>query len=356
MKLIKVDPPPIVRHSFMEEYFKVIQVLTLLFPVWLIILTIWVFVRPNFFTWLTTEVVTLAQIGDFRLEIDPYSLSQGIVMFAMGLTVDFQDFKGWLTHKEKFTPILLALSIQFIVTPLIAYVISFFMAPGTGTGLLLLSSVPGSQMSNVMTFIAGGNVPLSILMSFVSTLLSTILTPLIFNVLTHASHDLAMDDVGMIYSMVKVVLLPILTGMYVNAVAPNLTKYVKPITPVLSVFLTSCLCAAPVAGIRAHIAYGGMQVAIPVILLISLSFMSGYYLPKNVFNMGEVTTKTVAIEAGMQSAALGYLCAAKNFGDESVAVPSAVAIVVMSWLGAFYSAHCRYKMGFADLLPATWLQ
>jgi len=68
--------------------------LTLLFPVWLIILTIWVFVRPNFFTWLTTEVVTLAQIGDFRLEIDPYSLSQGIVMFAMGLTVDFQDFKG----------------------------------------------------------------------------------------------------------------------------------------------------------------------------------------------------------------------------------------------------------------------
>lgn len=324
-----------------------IEVLTLMFPVWLGLLMVMAGSWPQSFYVLTTETFTLASFGPLRLELDPFSMTMGIAMLAMGTMVDFGDFHRIFQARETRVALALAFVIQFVATPLIALVLGLFVSSTTAVGLLLLASCPGSQLSNVATFIAGGHLPVSMAMSFMSTMASPLLTPLVFNRLT--GSELAIDDIGMLYSMCKVVLVPTLTGMYLKKLAPKLTQAAKPITLLLSVILTSCLCAAPIAGLRHEILHGGLRVAVPVLLLHLLSLAVGYFLSMRFLHLGKKTSKTVALEAGMQSAALGYLIGMKHFDDPSVAVPAAIGVVAMSWIGAIFSVMWRYQEGFAPL-------
>jgi BASS family bile acid:Na+ symporter len=328
----------------------VVEVLTLLFPVWLGLLMILAGSWPQSFYVLTTETFTLASLGPLRLELDPFSMTMGIAMLAMGTMVDVGDFRGTFQARETRVALALAFVIQFVATPLIALVLGLFVSPPTAIGLLLLASCPGSQLSNVATFIAGGHLPVSMVMSFMSTMASPLLTPLVFNILT--GSELAIDDIGMLYSMCKVVLIPTLTGMYLRKLAPQLAQAARPITLLLSVILTSCLCAAPIAGLRQEIIHGGLNVAAPVFLLHLLSLALGYFIPRRLLNLSDKTAKTVGLEAGMQSAALGYLIGMKHFEDPNVAVPAAIGVVVMSWLGAVFSVVWRYQEGFAPLWAA----
>lgn len=347
--IIRHVPPPEPKLDFNEVYLKVIEIVTLLFPVWLTVAFTSALLAPNSFNWLSTEVFKVVQVSNVEIEIDPFSLCMGIAMLSMGMSLHMSDFQRLVTDKDTAVPLLISAAIQFVATPAIAAGISLFVSAPTGIGLCLLSACPGTQLSNVVTFIAGGNLELSICMSVISTLLSPVVMPLIFRILT--GNQIVMDDLGMFFSMCKLVLIPVMTGMYINTMLPHVTNYIKPITPVLSMVLTVCLSASAVAVIHPEVLHGGIGVGLPVVLLHTLSGLIGYLLPRKVWNLSERTSKTVAIQATMHSAALGYHLAMKHFDDLLIAVPSAVGIVVMTWLGALLSSLWRFRMGFEDLFP-----
>ncbi|KFM23779.1 putative sodium-dependent transporter YocS [Auxenochlorella protothecoides] len=230
-------------------------------------------------------------------------------------------------------PILCGFAAQYAIMPSLALAISraLGLSPGLSVGLILLGCCPGGQASNIATYVANGDVALSVIMTAASTLAATVMTPLLTSTL--AGRFVPVSTAALAASTVKLVLLPTLAGVVLNETLPGLVGRVRPAMPLLAILLTVVLCATPVAQVAPLLALHGASACLPVLLLHTLGYFFGYLLPR-VLGFGERTSRTVSIETGMQSAAMGYALSTKHFADVLVAMPSAVSILFMVWIGA----------------------
>ncbi len=133
-----------------------------LFPVWVLIFSVYAFFSPTFFVGLKSAIVPLLML----------------VMFGMGMTLRWQDFRQVMQNKAA---VLLGVSVQFIVMPLAALGLAklFHLSPELTVGLMLVGATAGGTASNVMTYLAKGDVALSVSMTLVSTLCAIVLLPLL---------------------------------------------------------------------------------------------------------------------------------------------------------------------------------
>ncbi|GJN18238.1 hypothetical protein PR202_gb05378 [Eleusine coracana subsp. coracana] len=206
------------------------------------------------------------------------------------------------------------------------------------TGLVLVSCCPGGQASNVATYISKGNVALSVLMTTCSTIGAIVMTPLLTKIL--AGQLVPVDAVGLAMSTFQVVLMPTIVGVLANEYFPKFTKSISFLTPLIGVVLTTLLCASPIGQVADVLKAQGAQLIFPVALLHVAAFGIGYWLSR-LCSFGESTSRTVSIECGMQSSALGFLLAQKHFTNPLVAVPSAVSVVCMALGGSALAVYWR---------------
>lgn len=152
------------------------------------------------------------QIGDFQLSSLIVPLLQ-LIMFGMGTTMSLKDFKGVV---EMPRGVIVGVVCQFTIMPLIgtALAFSFNFPPEIAAGLILVGSSPSGLASNVMAFIAKANVALSITLTAVATLLAPLFTPLLMKYL--AGQFIPIDFWGMMASIIKMVLIPIIAGLLFN--------------------------------------------------------------------------------------------------------------------------------------------
>ena len=265
----------------------------------------------------------------------------GLLMLSMGLSLTLDDFRKCL---QQPIPILLGFVCQYSILPILAFTISRLMSlpASVACGMILLGSCPGGQASNVATFVAHGNVSLSVLMTTVSTMGAAVMTPLLSSLL--AGRYVPIDGMGLAVSTVQLVLIPTVVGLLLNEYARKQVDVIRPFMPFVALFLTVVLCAVPVAQVQPVLAVNGAAVILPVVLLHGFGYLLGYLLPKVAFRMDERTSRTVSIETGMQSAALAYGLSVKHFAsDVMVAVPASVSIVIMVWMGAALAAFWRTR-------------
>jgi len=292
-----------------------------------------------------------------------------INMMSMGMTIKLQDFRNLVKDARNGRALAFVLVVQFFLTPVMGKVLSLFVGQyeegnagsfvggdggGLSTGIILLSIMPTSQVSNVAAYIAGGNVALSVSMSMVSICASLVLVPLVFRVLSNT--EVVMNDRAQLISIVRTALLPVLLGASLNTWKPSVTDAVRPIIPICSVMLSALIAAIPISGFQGELAHGGMAAAVPVLLLALGNYAIAHAAAPRL-GLDHALTKTVALEVAMKSAMLAYMLGMNQFQDESN-FPShgfapAYGVFIFNWLGAVYAAYSRYKMGsFADLLPA----
>ncbi|KAG9133269.1 hypothetical protein Leryth_023519 [Lithospermum erythrorhizon] len=299
----------------MTQYEKIIETLTTLFPLWVILGTIIGIYKPSAVTWLETDLFTVGL---------------GFLMLSMGLTLTFDDFKRCLRNPWTVGVGFLA---QYFIKPLLGFLIAMSMklsAP-LATGLILVSCCPGGQASNVATYISKGNVALSVLMTTCSTIGAIVMTPLLTKLL--AGQLVPVDAAGLAISTFQVVLVPTIIGVLANEFFPKFTAKIITVTPLIGVVLTTLLCASPIGQVADVLKTQGAQLLLPVAALHAAAFFLGYWISKLTF--GESTSRTISIECGMQSSALGFLLAQKHFTNPLVAVPSAVSVVCMAVCNLF---------------------
>ncbi|KAJ8548429.1 hypothetical protein K7X08_032532 [Anisodus acutangulus] len=307
--------------SGMTQYEKIIETLTTLFPLWVILGTIIGIYKPSAVTWLQTDLFTLGL---------------GFLMLSMGLTLTFEDFRRCLRNPWTVGVGFLA---QYFIKPLLGFAIAMVLklsAP-LATGLILVSCCPGGQASNVATYIAKGNVALSVLMTTCSTVGAIVMTPLLTKLL--AGQLVPVDAAGLAISTFQVVLVPTIIGVLSNEFFPKFTSKIITITPLIGVILTTLLCASPIGQVADVLKTQGAQLLLPVAALHAAAFFLGYWISK--FSFGESTSRTISIECGMQSSALGFLLAQKHFTNPLVAVPSAVSVVCMALGGSALAVYWR---------------
>ena len=244
-----------------------------------------------------------------------------IVMFGMGLTLKLEDFKVVFTRPKD---IIIGAIAQFTIMPLLAFILSivFKLPPELAVGVILVGTCPGGTSSNVMTYLAKGDVALSVGMTSVSTILAPFATPLL--TLLYAGQKVDVNAVSMFVSIVQVVILPIALGFIINKFFYKFTNSIKEILPLISVLAIVAIVAAVVSANSQRLMQVGYLVIIVVVLHNCLGYLLGYLLGK-LFRLNNAKCKAVSIEVGMQNSGLATSLAATHFASIALAtVPGAI--------------------------------
>ncbi len=260
----------------------------------------------------------------------------GIVMFGMGLTLRPVDFA--LVARRPL-PVLLGVVAQYVLMPLIAVVVvlALRLPAEIAAGVILVGCAPGGTASNVVSYLARGDVALSVAMTSISTLVAPILTPLL--TLWLAGQYMPLDGASMAWSIVRIVLLPVVLGLAVRLLVPRLVERALPVLPWLSVTAISLIVAIVVSRSADRIVEAGLLVLAAVALHNGLGLTLGY-LVGVVTRQPVAARRTVAIEVGMQNSGLAAGLAAQYMNPLS-ALPGAVFSVWHNLSGAVFALLCR---------------
>ncbi|MEG1603993.1 MAG: bile acid:sodium symporter family protein [Cloacibacillus sp.] len=254
-----------------------------------------------------------------------------VVMFGMGLTLKLDDF-AVVFKKPK--DVLIGCVAQFSIMPLLAFSLgkAFSLDEALLVGVILVGTCPGGTSSNVMTFLAKGDVALSVGMTSVSTLLAPLLTPFLTYLLLR--ETVSVDMAAMFISIVKVVILPIGVGFVINKYFTSTTQKAVTVLPLVSVTAIVMIVASVVSANSAKILSTGMLVFTVVVLHNVLGYALGYMISLWL-KMPLSKRKAVAIEVGMQNSGLAASLAATSFPNLAMAtVPGAIFSVWHNISGA----------------------
>jgi BASS family bile acid:Na+ symporter len=273
------------------------------FAIWVLLFAVLAYYFPDHYRWLGAYIVPLL----------------GIIMFGMGLTLSRQDFAEVFVRPGRVAIGVLG---QFIIMPGLAWFLTyaFSLPPELAIGVILVGCCPGGTSSNVMTFLARGDLALSVAITSVTTLLAPIVTPALIYFL--ASQWLEVSASAMFWSSVQVVILPIALGIIVQSLMGEKIKAGVAALPLVSVVAIVAIVAAVVAGNQPKIATSGLLVFSVVVVHNTLGYILGYVLAR-LSGMPLAQRKTLAIEVGMQNSGLGVALASAHFSPLA-AVPSAI--------------------------------
>ena len=258
----------------------------------------------------------------------------GIVMFGMGLTLKASDFKVVFSRPKD---IIIGCLAQFTIMPLLAFALTKLLGlPADLTiGVILVGTCPGGTSSNVMTYLAKGDVPLSVGMTGISTILAPFLTPMLTYLFAGQSVDVNM--MSMFMSIVKVVIVPIGAGCLLNKFFSSLTQKLVNVLPLVSVSDIVAIVAAVVSANSARIMTCGLLIVVVVILHNLCGYGLGFAIGK-VLKLDMAKCKAVAIEVGMQNSGLATSLAGTHFAAYPLAtIPGAVFSVWHNISGAVFA-------------------
>lgn len=265
----------------------------------------------------------------------------GIIMFGMGLTLKFDDFRVVFQRPKDVITGCLA---QFTVMPLLAWALTrvFGLDEALSVGVVLVGCCPGGTASNVITYLAKGDLALSVGMTATSTLLAPLVTPLLVWLLAGKTVDV--DVTGMLLSILWVVILPIVLGLTVKSLWPRQTERATVWLPALST-LAICTIVLIVIAANAHKLLAGGMIIILVVVLHNLCGLSLGYAVGRLAGMSSAKRRAVSIEVGMQNSGLASSLATIHFAAYPMAtIPGAVFSVWHNLSGAIIARlYARYK-------------
>jgi bile acid:Na+ symporter, BASS family len=300
------------------------QRIVTLFPAWVLTASLLALYYPPLFTWFSGSLITIGL---------------GIIMLGMGITLEWRDFKRIGTIPGK---VLLGVVLQYTIMPFLGYIFGYlFQLPKEyAVGLSLVANCPGGTASNVICYIANLDVALSVTMTTVSTLLAVIMTPLL--TLFLAGNRLSVDGLGLFWSTVQVIIIPITLGLALRQWVPNLTKKILPIMPVLAVLMITLIVASIIGAGKEPIVTSGLTLFAAVFSLHACGFLLGYFMAR-FFKSNDIVAKTISIEVGMQNSGLGVVLARQNFSSPLVAIPSAISSLFHSLIASMLAGMWRKK-------------
>ena len=273
----------------------------------------------------------------------------GIIMFGMGLTLNPHDFRIVFSRPKD---VLVGCLAQFTVMPLLAWILStlFALDEALALGVILVGCCPGGTASNVITYLAKGDLALSVGMTGVSTLLAPFLTPLLTWALAGKSVDV--DVASMFLSILWVVILPIVLGLVVKALWPKFTERATDYLPALSSVTIALIVAIIISANASKLLAGGMIIII-VVMLHNLCGLALGSLIGRLLRLAPAKRRAISIEVGMQNSGLASSLANLHFAAYPLAtIPGAIFSV---WHNISGAAVAYLYLGIARLEKSPYL-
>ena len=277
-------------------------------------------VRLSFIISITIFLFLSALFTEFFLNLKtliPFLL--GMIIFFMGLTVNIDQFKNVLKKPQW---IFITVLLQYSVMPILAYLIAkvLNLSNEMSLGFIILGSCPGGTASNVITYLCNGNVPLSLMCTLTSTILSILITP--YLILFLADKSINIDPISLVYSTSKIVLIPLILGLLVRIYFHETIIKIKFLFPIVSELIIALVIAVIFAINSDGLKVLDTTILVGVILHNIGGLLIGYYVAK-FFALSNASIKTISIEVGMQNSGLAMALAVLHF-SKVVALPAAV--------------------------------
>ena len=237
--------------------------------------------------------------GDFELSTLIVPLLQ-IIMFGMGTAMSAKEFVGVVKDPRA---VFIGLGCQFTIMPFVGagLALAFNLEPEIAAGIVLIGAAPSGLASNVMAYIAKANLALSVTLTTVATLLAPLITPFYMNLL--AGQLIPIDTLGMMWSIVRITILPIIAGLIFNHFLHGKTDWLDRLMPKVSMAGIAVILTIMTAGGRDDL----LQIGLLLILISLLHNVTGYvlgYWSCRVMGLDEKSCRTISFEVGLQNAGL----------------------------------------------------
>ena len=304
--------------EFIEKYFFIVILVAVAISL----------VYPNSFKWVLSEYNGINVIN----------LLLSMVLFTMGTTLKVDDFINVFKNPKA---IAVGISAQYIIMPLMAFALAgaFSLDTALTAGLILVGTVPGGTASDVITFIAKGDVALSVSLTAVSTVISPILTPVITLLLI--GNQIHFNPVDMFISIVQIVIVPIMLGLILNYTFPNFCEKLRNYLPTVSSIVICLIVAGVIGANKQAILTSSTVILVVIVLQYFLSMLIGFGIGR-LAGMDKKQIITIAIEIAFQNSGLSTSLAKTHFPNLSQAtVPGALYSVWQNFAGSILAYAFR---------------
>lgn len=286
---------------------KILGVVNRLFVVWIILGGLAAYFFPHVF-------ISLKKYME---------LFFALTMFGVGMVLSPKDF---INIFKNYKVVIVGVIAQFTIMPLSAFAVSrlFAFDKELALGMILTGSAPGAMASNVLSFLAGADVAYSVSLTTVSTFLAPVLTPLL--TLFLAQEILEVPFWSMFFSVVRMVLIPVLFGILLKKLLDHKVDKISQVFPTISTLFITFICALVIALNKEYL----LQLTWAIFAAAIILNLAGLYIGYNIgrlFKFDLLKKRALSIEIGMQNAGLGSVLALKHF-SEKAALPAVIFVFI----------------------------
>ena len=291
-------------------------------------------------------------VGDFQLKRLIVPLLQ-IIMLGMGTTMSIKDFEGVIQQPKA---VFIGVACHFLIMPVLGFTLAntFNFPPEIAAGVVLIGCSPSGLASNVMCFIAKANVPLSITVTTLSTLLAPFLMPALMKLL--AGQFIEISFLKMMIEIIQIVILPVVVGLLLNRIFHKSTVIINRVMPLISMGGIVLIVAIITAAGRDSLLAVGWTLALCVLIHNLTGFTLGYWTAR-LFNLDEQSCRTVALEVGLQNGGLASGIAVQMGKVATVGLAPALFGPIMnttgSLLATYWSQHPPKTVAVGETIPET---
>ncbi|MEA5513256.1 bile acid:sodium symporter family protein [Nodularia sp. UHCC 0506] len=274
-----------------------------------------------------------------------------IIMLGMGLSLTLDDYKRVLIYPKA---VVIGLVLQLVMLPIVGFGIAsvFPLKPELAVGVMILVACPGGATSNMITFLAEGDVALSVTLTAFSSLITVFTIPLVVNFAMQtflgAGTTLQLPVLNTVLQIAVMTLLPLAIGMVVNRYAPGIaTKANKPVRW-LSLFFLSVVLTGIILQDRDNLIPYVIAVGW-VTLILNVATMALGFAIATLAKLGEKRATAITVEVGIQNGTLAIAIASSPtlLNNPALAIPAAIYSLLMfvTGLGFAWWANPRRSLG-----------
>ncbi|MEM8641532.1 MAG: bile acid:sodium symporter family protein [Cyanobacteria bacterium P01_G01_bin.54] len=280
-----------------------------------------------------------------------------IIMLGMGLGLTIRDFKQIFVAPKA---VILGLFAQLVMLPMVGFGLAsiFPLAPELAVGVMIIAACPGGATSNLMTYIARGNVALSIALTAISSVITIFTIPLVVNFSMQAfmgeGTALQLPFWQTVIKIAVITLIPVSLGMLLNHSAPRFAATVEKGVKWLSLSFLGLIIAIILIQERAYIVDFFLQVGWVTLTLNVLTMALGFAIA-TLAQLNRPTTKTLTIEVGIQNGTLAIAVASAPLflNNPTMAIPPAIYSLIMDITGFAFALWCQGQAGAVKPAPTS---
>ncbi len=270
------------------------------------------------------------------MELDTYikiglPVSLGLIMLSMGLTLRTLDFKRIADAPRAF---LIGLSMQMLLPPLLAIVLLqlFQIPPVLAVGLLALSFSPGGATSNLFSYLARGDVALSITLTAVASFITPFTIPVLMELslqtLMSENRDIIIPIGLTMKRLLIVTILPVLIGMMLRAFKPFWAERIQPLVHRFSMLLFLTVIVSIIINQWDNMPQFLNQVGLITTLMIILAMLLSFLLA-SWSKLNKQQIKTISIEVGMQNGGMALIVTQSVLNNSTMSIVPVVYGLIM---------------------------